>query len=429
MSAVSLPSGCVAGFPAQFGKYLLLESVSRVGDREVYKAKVHGIEGFEKVLAVRRLFAPTVDSQTVPGEAQERDTFAKRRDRFVEQARLLSALHHNGIVQVFDMGQVDGEYYYAMEYVSGISVHTAVSMARTFSYPMPGELVVYVALQLAKTFDYVYRSLDSLAVNLERDELLQEDIMIGFEGEVKLLQFDLPQVSDLKRLVRALADDTPLGLEVETWLAESVTHEHAFGQVFAELSRIARLFPRAGARELGQYMRGLKLRPAVRANLESAYDREHAKTALEIGSMWLLQGQDDKAIPLLIESYTAARKLRLEHIEHRSLRALAWLDFLRFGSEEGMEYFVTAKDWLEQHGTMEDSAHNLCYQAAIEWRRGNETAARQLVQEATAMATEQRLGKVLEHARLMEKKFHTGAQSQAESVAAPDAESAADSSR
>jgi serine/threonine protein kinase len=95
-----------------FGRYRLLERLGEGGMAEVFKAKSFGVEGFEKVLVIKRI---------LPALAAH----PKFVDMFVHEAKLAVRLSHANIVQVFDLGRVDrptGEptsYFIAMEYVPG----------------------------------------------------------------------------------------------------------------------------------------------------------------------------------------------------------------------------------------------------------------------------------------------------------------------
>src|SRR3954451_1576303 len=98
-----------------FGRYRLLERLGEGGMAEVFKAKSFGVEGFEKVLVIKRI---------LPRLAEH----AKFVDMFVHEAKLAVRLSHANIVQVFDLGRVDhpgGEptsYFIAMEYVAGLDL-------------------------------------------------------------------------------------------------------------------------------------------------------------------------------------------------------------------------------------------------------------------------------------------------------------------
>src|SRR5579872_6074982 len=100
---------------AAFGRYRLLERLGEGGMAEVFKAKSFGVEGFEKVLVIKRILP----------KLAERPPFV---DMFVHEAKLAVRLSHANIVQVFDLGRVDPpaggptSYFIAMEYVPGLDL-------------------------------------------------------------------------------------------------------------------------------------------------------------------------------------------------------------------------------------------------------------------------------------------------------------------
>src|SRR5271155_365789 len=100
---------------AAFGRYRLLERLGEGGMAEVFKAKSFGVEGFEKVLVIKRILP----------KLAEHPRFV---EMFVHEAKLAVRLSHANIVQVFDLGRVDAtgamdvtapSYFIAMEYVPG----------------------------------------------------------------------------------------------------------------------------------------------------------------------------------------------------------------------------------------------------------------------------------------------------------------------
>lgn len=95
--------------PIMFGKYQLVERLGRGGMAEVWRAKIIGPAGFQRTLVVKRILPHLVEDEH----------FVKM---FVSEARLSARLNHANIVQVFELGDVGGEYFLAMEYVRGRDV-------------------------------------------------------------------------------------------------------------------------------------------------------------------------------------------------------------------------------------------------------------------------------------------------------------------
>ena len=112
--------------PIQFGKYTLFERIGRGGMAEVYKGRIQGPAGFERVFVVKRIL-PHLSDDT---------TFIKM---FVEEAKLSARLNHPNIVHIFELGAVEGEYFISMEYIRGHDLsETMRAIWKALGPPRPG---------------------------------------------------------------------------------------------------------------------------------------------------------------------------------------------------------------------------------------------------------------------------------------------------
>src|SRR5690606_19510227 len=85
----------------------LLTRLATGGMGEVYVAQMGGAAGCEKQVVIKRILPQ------LAGDAQ----FVRM---FLEEARITAQLNHPNICQVFELGEIDGEYYIAMEYLQGL---------------------------------------------------------------------------------------------------------------------------------------------------------------------------------------------------------------------------------------------------------------------------------------------------------------------
>src|SRR5277367_3199895 len=112
---------------------------------EVFKAKSYGVEGFEKILVIKRILPELAKSQDFV-------------DMFIHEAKLAVRLSHANIVQVFDLGKAPGEpagrdehappadaYYIAMEYVHGFDLASTLARSRRSGLACPIQMGVYIA--------------------------------------------------------------------------------------------------------------------------------------------------------------------------------------------------------------------------------------------------------------------------------------------
>ena len=113
-------------FPSQFGRYTLVERLATGGMAEVFKAKILSTHGFEKLLVIKRI---------LPHLAADKTFVAM----FIDEAKLTAQLVHPKIVQVTDFGEVNGQFFIALEYVDGFDALALLraSAQRQVKLPIP----------------------------------------------------------------------------------------------------------------------------------------------------------------------------------------------------------------------------------------------------------------------------------------------------
>ena len=89
--------------PTVFGRYLLLDRIAYGGMAEVFRAKQFGEEGFDRIIAIKRVLPSVSDNEQFVA-------------MFRDEAVITRTLQHGNIAQVYDFGKLDGTYYLAMEY-------------------------------------------------------------------------------------------------------------------------------------------------------------------------------------------------------------------------------------------------------------------------------------------------------------------------
>ena len=84
---------------------------------ELFKAKRKGVEGFEKILAIKKILPHMSDNEEFI-------------TMFIDEAKLAAQLSHHNICQIFDLGKIENSYYIAMEYVHGKDLRAVLKAAR-----------------------------------------------------------------------------------------------------------------------------------------------------------------------------------------------------------------------------------------------------------------------------------------------------------
>jgi serine/threonine protein kinase len=168
----------------RFGDYALIDRVAIGGMAEVFKAKKTGVEGFEKVVALKRILPHLSDNKEFL-------------DMFVDEAKMVAGLTHPNIVQIFELGRIDKSYYIAMEYVHGRDLRTIMRRAREKGLRMPLDLSLRVVSQVCAALEYAHRKKDAGGRPMEivHRDVSPQNILISFEGDVKLVDFGIAKAA------------------------------------------------------------------------------------------------------------------------------------------------------------------------------------------------------------------------------------------
>jgi TonB family protein len=174
-----------ASSPDRFGQYEVLERIAAGGMAELSKARLSGVQGFEKIVAIKKILPHLADN----------DEFLTM---FADEAKLAAQLNHPNIVHIFDLGKIEaGGYFIAMEYVEGRDLRSLLQSARDVGAPLPTPLAVYVASKIAAALDYAHRRRDSEGreLNIVHRDVSPPNILISYEGDIKLCDFGIAKAA------------------------------------------------------------------------------------------------------------------------------------------------------------------------------------------------------------------------------------------
>jgi serine/threonine protein kinase len=170
--------------PIPFGKYYLLERINVGGMAEVFRAKAFGVEGFERLVAVKRI---------LPNIAEDKEFIRM----FIDEAKIAVQLNHANIAQIFDLGMVEGAYYIALEHVHGRDLRAIFDRCRNQSEPMPVAQACFIGMKVCEGLDYAHNKRDQAGreLNLVHRDVSPQNILVSFEGEVKLIDFGIAKAA------------------------------------------------------------------------------------------------------------------------------------------------------------------------------------------------------------------------------------------
>src|SRR3989338_5616370 len=168
----------------QFGKYYLIEKLAVGGMAEIYKGKTYGVDGFEKLLVVKRI---------LPHCCADKDFITM----LVDEAKLSVTLSHANVVQVYDLGKVGDDYFISMEYINGVNLRDIVYRCRERNIKFPDELAAFIMSEVCKGLDYAHRKTDAggVPLGIVHRDVSPQNILLSYEGEVKLVDFGIAKAA------------------------------------------------------------------------------------------------------------------------------------------------------------------------------------------------------------------------------------------
>jgi serine/threonine-protein kinase len=177
-------AGAAAGgeaMPKQFGKYTLLRRLAAGGMAELFLALHRSVAGFEKLIVIKRI---------LPSMNQDQSFI----EMLLHEARVAATLSHPNVVQIFDVGQVDGTYYIAMEHIHGEDIQAIVrGMKKMNVAEFPLEHTISILLGTCAGLAYAHdkRDLDGAALGIVHRDISPRNIVVSFTGDVKIVDFGI----------------------------------------------------------------------------------------------------------------------------------------------------------------------------------------------------------------------------------------------
>jgi serine/threonine-protein kinase len=161
------------------GHYELLRHLATGGMAEIYIARQSGPGGFDRELAIKRI---------LPHLAKE-DRFISM---FLDEARIASQLRHPNIVQIYELGEADGEYFIAMEYIEGADLADLLDKAEERNIEFPIAMSVRIIADVLSALDYAHEFEENgKPLRIVHRDVSPHNILIGRDGIIKLVDFGI----------------------------------------------------------------------------------------------------------------------------------------------------------------------------------------------------------------------------------------------
>jgi serine/threonine protein kinase len=231
------PPNAPPGEEGRFGKYILRQQLALGGMAHIFLASLDGPDGFSKACVIKRILP----------EYASLESFSRM---FADEAKVAALLTHPNIVQVFDFGKIDGQYYLAMEWIQGASLDRVLRQMATLSSPLGPRVAVEVGIAIAAALSYAHDKTlpDGTHLRLVHRDITPGNVLISRDGIVKLADFGIVKSSvNHERTVVGVIKGKYAYMSPEQITNRELDHRsdlYSLGIVLYEASTGCRLFKR-----------------------------------------------------------------------------------------------------------------------------------------------------------------------------------------
>jgi serine/threonine-protein kinase len=256
--------------PRRFGKYTLIRKLAVGGMAELFLALQRSVAGFEKLIVVKRV---------LPNLAKDHAFI----DLLLSEARIAATLNHPNVAHIYDVGEVDRQFYIAMEHIHGEDLRSIVRQMKKVgvtAFPLEHALQIVVGCCAGLAFAHEKRDLDGEPMNIVHRDVSPQNILCTFTGDVKLVDFGIAKAGrstmedtgtgQLKGKVPYMSPEQAQGLNLD-----GRSDVFSLGIMLFELCTGKRLFRGANEMETlkmiveGEYPRPRTLNPNLHPQLEA----------------------------------------------------------------------------------------------------------------------------------------------------------------
>lgn len=166
--------------------YELTRKIAEGGMGIVYEAVQRGSGQFRKVVAIKLI-------------REEYSAIEEFQKNFIGEARLVADLIHTNIVQTYHLGQIGGQYFMTMEYVSGVNLEQFLERHAELKRPLPVDLAAFIVSRVCRGLAYAHtkRDMEGQLLGIVHRDVNPKNVMIAHEGDVKLTDFGIAKALNL----------------------------------------------------------------------------------------------------------------------------------------------------------------------------------------------------------------------------------------
>lgn len=172
------------GGEGHIGRYRLVKRLAVGGMADIWLAQEFGKRGYDRTVVVKTIRADLVDEDELI-------------QMLVEEARIASCLEHDNIVELHEVGEEDGTHFLAMEFVFGRDLRQVRDHVLELGESVPFEHIVTIVSSVLNALHYAYHdaTFEGRPLRVIHRDVSPQNVIIGFDGSVKLLDFGIAKAA------------------------------------------------------------------------------------------------------------------------------------------------------------------------------------------------------------------------------------------
>jgi eukaryotic-like serine/threonine-protein kinase len=171
--------------PARFGRYVLLDEIASGGMATVYLARLEGLEGFQRTVALKR-----------PHPHLCRD--AESMTMFLDEARMAARIRHVNVVPTLDVVEEGGQVAIVMEYVEGEPLSNLAHYAASSDCEVPLRVAARIAFDVLEGLHAAHevRGERGELLNLVHRDVSPHNVLVGVDGLARVVDFGIAKAKN-----------------------------------------------------------------------------------------------------------------------------------------------------------------------------------------------------------------------------------------
>lgn len=170
----------------QFGKYTIIKKLAAGGMADIFLACNLNPTGASRFVIIKRALS----------QFSENEEF---KDMFKNEGKVACNLKHRNITPIYEFGIEKEQLFLSMEYISGRNLRELVKKMIFYKHTISVANTVFIIKEVASGLNYAHNAIDTNTgkpLNLIHRDVSPQNIMLSFDGEIKLIDFGIAKIAD-----------------------------------------------------------------------------------------------------------------------------------------------------------------------------------------------------------------------------------------